>query len=71
MTDEVSTNDNSVKVPQRSTNLRWGVIAAFVLLIGLLVVLGLGLKRTSQGPIGVGDEVPDLTLTTCEVRSLW
>jgi cytochrome c biogenesis protein CcmG/thiol:disulfide interchange protein DsbE len=64
MTDEVSTNDNSVKVPQRSTNLRWGVIAAFVLLIGLLVVLGLGLKRTSQGPIGVGDEVPDLTLTT-------
>jgi cytochrome c biogenesis protein CcmG/thiol:disulfide interchange protein DsbE len=64
MTDEVTTNDNSVKVPQRSTNLRWGVIAAFVLLIGLLVVLGLGLKRTSQGPIGVGDEVPDLTLTT-------
>lgn len=64
MTDETSTNDNSVKVSQRSTNLRWGVIAAFVLLIGLLVVLGLGLKRTSQGPIGVGDEVPDLTLTT-------
>jgi cytochrome c biogenesis protein CcmG/thiol:disulfide interchange protein DsbE len=64
MMDETPTNGNAVDDPRRSTNLRWGVIAAFILLIGLLIVLGLGLKRTSQGPIGVGDEVPDLVLTT-------
>jgi len=40
------------------------VIAAFLLLIALLVLLGLGLRRTTQGPIGVGDQVPDLVLTT-------
>jgi cytochrome c biogenesis protein CcmG/thiol:disulfide interchange protein DsbE len=43
---------------------RWGVIAAFVFVIALLVLLGLGLRRTSEGPIGVGDQVPDLVLTT-------
>ena len=42
----------------------WGLIAAFVALIGLLIILWLGLQRTSQGPIGVGDQVPPLTLST-------
>lgn len=42
----------------------WGMVVAFVLLIGLLIVLWLGLQRTNQGPIRVGDEVPPLTLTT-------
>ncbi|MFN2148833.1 MAG: TlpA family protein disulfide reductase [Anaerolineales bacterium] len=48
----------------RQPTRRWGVIAAFVFVIALLVLLGLGLRRTSEGPIGVGDQVPDLVLTT-------
>lgn len=43
---------------------RWGVILAWVFVLGLLLVLGIGLIRTQKGPIGVGDEVPNLTLTT-------
>ena len=43
---------------------KWGVILAWVFVLGLLLVLGVGLIRTQEGPIGVGDRVPDLTLTT-------
>lgn len=64
MTDGVPTNGTPVNDAERPTTLRWGVIAAFLLLIALLVLLGLGLRRTTQGPIGVGDQVPDLVLTT-------
>ncbi len=42
----------------------WGLVATFAALIGLLIVLWLGLQRTSQGPISVGDQVPPLTLST-------
>ena len=41
-----------------------GVILAWVFVLGLLLVLGIGLIRTQEGPIGVGDRIPDLTLTT-------
>lgn len=43
---------------------RWGVILVWALLLGLLAVLGLGLVRTQQGPVGIGATVPDFTLTT-------
>ena len=64
MTDEVPTTVIPTGEERKPAPRRWGVIAAFILLIGLLVLLGLGLRRTSQGPIGVGDQVPDLVLTT-------
>lgn len=41
-----------------------GLIAAFIGLVGLLALLWMGLQRTSQGPITVGDQVPPLTLST-------
>jgi cytochrome c biogenesis protein CcmG/thiol:disulfide interchange protein DsbE len=43
---------------------RWGVILVWGLLLGLLAILGLGLIRSQQGPVGVGAMVPDFTLTT-------
>lgn len=49
---------------RKSTARRWGVILAWVFVLGLLLIVGIGLIRTQQGPLGVGDEVPDLTLTT-------
>ena len=48
----------------KSSARRWGVILAWVFVLGLLLVLGIGLIRTQEGPIGVGDRVPDLALTT-------
>ncbi|MCJ7511734.1 MAG: TlpA family protein disulfide reductase [Anaerolineales bacterium] len=43
---------------------RWGVILVWGLVLGLLGILGLGLVRTQQGPVGVGAAVPDFILTT-------
>ncbi len=43
---------------------RWGVLLIWALVFGLLGVLGFGLLRAQQGPIGVGAAVPDFRLTT-------
>jgi cytochrome c biogenesis protein CcmG/thiol:disulfide interchange protein DsbE len=56
--------------PPALTTRRWPVILVWVLVLGLLGVLGFGLIRTQQGPIGIGDKVPDLTLTTFEGDSI-
>ena len=64
MTEETVTGGTPGNGSDKPAGRRWGVIAAFVLLIALLVLLGLGLRRTTEGPISIGDQVPDLTLTT-------
>jgi len=43
---------------------RWGWALAWLGLLALLALLALGLLRTQQGPVTVGDQVPDFTLTT-------
>ncbi len=43
-----------------------GTIAVWTLVLGLLAVLGLGLIRTQQGPVAVGSDAPEFTLTTFE-----
>jgi cytochrome c biogenesis protein CcmG/thiol:disulfide interchange protein DsbE len=49
---------------------RWGAILAWILLVGLLAVLGLGLLRSQQGPISVGSVVPDFVLTTFDGQEI-
>ena len=48
----------------KSPARKWGILLAWIFVFGLLLVVGIGLVRTQQGPIGVGAKVPDLTLTT-------
>ncbi|HSR47384.1 MAG TPA: TlpA disulfide reductase family protein [Anaerolineales bacterium] len=43
---------------------RWITIAIWLAVFALLAILGLGLVRTQQGPVGVGARVPSFTLTT-------
>jgi len=43
---------------------RWGRILVWVGLFALLGLLALGLRRSQQGPVGVGNSVPNFTLTT-------
>lgn len=52
--------------PQAGTHTRprWGRFVAWGGLVVLLVVLALGLFRSQQGPVRVGQAVPDFTLTT-------
>jgi cytochrome c biogenesis protein CcmG/thiol:disulfide interchange protein DsbE len=41
----------------------WVQVAIWVSLVGLLVVLALGLRRTQQGTVQPGDHIPDFPLT--------
>lgn len=42
----------------------WGTIIIWVLVFGLLLLIGLGVVRSQEGPIGIGKRVPDFTLMT-------
>jgi cytochrome c biogenesis protein CcmG/thiol:disulfide interchange protein DsbE len=59
MTDRVSNLESKEEAPRR-----WGVILTWAGVIGILLVLGLALTRNRQGPVGVGETVPDFVLTT-------
>lgn len=56
------------ETPEQSSdtprNIRWGAVLVWGGLFALLVLLGLGLVRSQEGPVGVGDRAPDFTLTT-------
>jgi cytochrome c biogenesis protein CcmG, thiol:disulfide interchange protein DsbE len=47
--------------PRRGVPI-WAQVVVWVALLGLLVVVALGLRLSQQGPIQVGDTVPDFTL---------
>ena len=49
---------------------RWGVVVTWIFVLGLLGILGFGLMRSQQGPIGIGAQVPDLSLTTFEGETI-
>ncbi len=53
---------------KRRLTLGWGL--AFLTVLVLLVLMALMLHRTQQGPIGIGDPVPDFTLTTFEGQQI-
>jgi cytochrome c biogenesis protein CcmG, thiol:disulfide interchange protein DsbE len=42
----------------------WGVVLVWVAVLGLLAILGVGLIRTTQGPVGVGSKPDPFTLRT-------
>ncbi len=55
----------ATQVPERSRP-HWGRMLVWGGLLVLLIILALGLRRTQQGPVAVGDHVPNFTLTTFE-----
>jgi cytochrome c biogenesis protein CcmG/thiol:disulfide interchange protein DsbE len=55
----------TTQVPERSRP-HWGRMLVWTGLLLLLAILALGLRRTQQGPVSVGDRVPSFTLTTFE-----
>jgi cytochrome c biogenesis protein CcmG/thiol:disulfide interchange protein DsbE len=48
--------------PKRGVPM-WAQIIVWVALLGLLTVVALGLRRTQQGTVQVGDIIPDFTLS--------
>ena len=62
------TENNAETLQQDKTARRphWGRIFVWVGVLGLLAILALGLRRAQQGPVSVGDKVPNFSLTTFE-----
>jgi len=50
------------EAPKRGVPV-WAQVIVWVALLGLLTVMALGLRRTQQKPIQVGDVLPDFTLS--------
>ena len=48
----------------------WGRWLAWLGLLALLFVLALGLLRSQEGPVSIGEKVPDFTLTTFDNQEI-
>lgn len=57
------TVENSIEKKPRQLP-RWVVGLAFVILLAFLVLIAWGLRRAQQGPITIGQKVPEFTLYT-------
>jgi cytochrome c biogenesis protein CcmG, thiol:disulfide interchange protein DsbE len=49
---------------------RWVVLAAFIILLAFLALIGWGLRRTQEGPITIGQSVPPFILTTFDGQKI-
>jgi cytochrome c biogenesis protein CcmG/thiol:disulfide interchange protein DsbE len=59
------------QAPARSQSaalIGWGL--AFAILFGLLALLAIGLRNAQSGPVGLGDKVPEFTLTTFDGQEI-
>jgi cytochrome c biogenesis protein CcmG/thiol:disulfide interchange protein DsbE len=65
-----SEQDQRGQAEQPRPTRGWGTYLTWGFVIGLLVLLGLGLLRAQQGPVGVGSKVPDFVLTTFEGQEI-
>jgi cytochrome c biogenesis protein CcmG/thiol:disulfide interchange protein DsbE len=45
-------------------SMTWGALVAWVALFAFLIVIALGLKRLQQGPVQIGQQVPDFSFAT-------
>jgi cytochrome c biogenesis protein CcmG/thiol:disulfide interchange protein DsbE len=52
--------------PVRRSLPAWVIALAFILLIGFLALLWMGMQRSKAGPIMVGQDVPGFTFTSFE-----
>lgn len=50
--------------PQSKPGPRWGVIAAWVTLSGLLILIAVGMFQKQRGTVVIGEPVPNFTFTT-------
>jgi cytochrome c biogenesis protein CcmG/thiol:disulfide interchange protein DsbE len=65
MTDGFSNQERKAQIPRK-----WGSIFVWAGLLGILLLLALGLTRARQGPVGVGETVPDFILTTFDGKQI-
>ena len=62
--ENATVKSQPTETPNRRGLPVWIIAVAFLALAVFLVFIGLGLKRTQQGPIVIGQTVPPISLTT-------
>lgn len=65
---EISSETSSQGTTARRPH--WGRILVWVGVLGLLAILALGLRRAQQGPVSIGDRVPNFSLTTFDGQQI-
>jgi cytochrome c biogenesis protein CcmG/thiol:disulfide interchange protein DsbE len=68
-TTEVTAPESTQKETSPA-RFQWGRLLVWVGLLGLLAILALGLRRAQQGPVTVGDKVPNFSLTTFDGQQI-
>lgn len=63
---EIEAREIVTETAERSAGRHWGVYVVWVALFGLLAVIAVGLFRTQQGPVAVGNKAPRFNLRTFE-----
>ncbi len=58
------TTSDALPVQAEHSRPRWGRLAAWIVLFGLLIIVAIGLIRVQQGPVLEGRPAPNFTLTT-------
>lgn len=61
-----SSEDSQKGVNVFNKRISVGALAAWIGVFALLALLAFGLLRSQRGPVAIGEEVPDFTLTTFE-----
>jgi len=69
-TNSEMTGGIAESLPQAARRRGWGSYVVWAGLLGLLALVALGLVRTQQGPVGVGQRAPDFRLTTFDGGSI-
>ena len=67
---EASSPETSLPQAPPRSRPQWGRVLAWVGLFTLLGILALGLRRTQQGPVVIGQSVPNFTLTTFDNQTV-
>lgn len=63
-------NQEMSQTTKQTNSLRWGRILVWLAVIGLLTLLAVGLLRSQQGSVNVGQKIPDFTLKTFDEQTI-
>lgn len=56
--------EGMIELTQTPSNRKWGVVVVWVIVIGILALVGFGLVNANRAPLQVGEPAPDFVLTT-------
>lgn len=63
-------SQEQTSIPHSTARLRWGRILAWLAVLAILLILAVGLLRSQQGSVNVGQRIPDFTLTTFDGQTI-